>query len=81
MPGLYILLAFQYWLKKNADPFKWTTASKSPITVTLKIKWRRKMVKIIWLGFQKEPKETLSGGYELVTGLNLKTSANKFSKK
>ena len=39
------------------------------------------MATIIWKGFEKEPRETLSGGYELVTGLNLKTSANKFSKK
>jgi len=24
---IYILLAFQYWLKKNLIPFKWATAS------------------------------------------------------
>ena len=32
------------------------------------------MATIIWLGFQKEPRETLSGSYELITG-------KKFSKK
>ena len=26
------------------------------------------MATIIWLGFQKEPSETLSGSYELITG-------------
>ena len=26
------------------------------------------MATIIWLGFQKEPRETLSGSYELITG-------------
>ena len=39
------------------------------------------MAKITWLGFQKEPKETISGGYKLITGLNLKNSAKRFSKK
>ena len=32
------------------------------------------MATIIWKGFEKEPRETLSGGYELITG-------KKFSKK
>ena len=32
------------------------------------------MATIIWLGFQKEPRETLSASYELITG-------KKFSKK
>ena len=39
------------------------------------------MAKIKWLGFQKEPRETISGIYELITVLNLKTSSNKISKK
>ena len=32
------------------------------------------MATIIWEGFEKEPRETLSGSYELITG-------KKFSKK
>jgi len=39
------------------------------------------MATIIWLGFQKEPRETLSGSYELITGQNLKPSSKKQSKK
>ena len=39
------------------------------------------MATIIWLGFQKEPRETISGSYELITGLNLKTSSKIISKK
>ena len=39
------------------------------------------MAKIKWLGVQKEPRETISGIYELITVLNLKTSSNKISKK
>ena len=39
------------------------------------------MATIIWLGFQKEPRETLSGSYELITGQNLKPSTKEQSKK
>ena len=39
------------------------------------------MATIIWLGFQKEPRETLSGRYELITGQNLKPSTKEQSKK
>ena len=35
MPGLYILLAFQYWLKKNFVPFKWAIASNFDGTMIL----------------------------------------------
>jgi len=35
MSGLYILLAFQYWLKKNLVPFKWTTVSTFEVIVIL----------------------------------------------
>ena len=39
------------------------------------------MATIIWLGFQKEPRETLSVSYELITGQNLKPSTKEQSKK
>ena len=35
MPGFYILLAFQYWLRKNMVPFKWTIASNFEVIVIL----------------------------------------------
>ncbi|SVD79997.1 uncharacterized protein METZ01_LOCUS432851, partial [marine metagenome] len=35
MSGLYILLAFQYWLKKNLIPFKWTAVSNFDGTIIL----------------------------------------------
>ncbi|MCS5640763.1 MAG: hypothetical protein NZ709_04585 [Candidatus Marinimicrobia bacterium] len=43
MPGFYILLAFQYWLKKNLVPFKWTTVSISAGAAVLSL--IRKMLK------------------------------------
>ena len=39
------------------------------------------MATIIWKGFEKEPRETLSGSYELITGQNLKPSSKEQSKK
>ena len=39
------------------------------------------MATIIWKGFKKEPRETLSGSYELITGQNLKPSTKEQSKK
>ena len=39
------------------------------------------MATIIWKGFVKEPRETLSGSYELITGQNLKPSTKEQSKK
>ena len=39
------------------------------------------MATIIWKGFEKEPRETLSGSYELITGQNLKPSTKEQSKK
>ena len=39
------------------------------------------MATIIWKGFEKEPRETLSVSYELITGQNLKPSTKEQSKK
>ena len=39
------------------------------------------MATIIWKGFEKEPRETLSGSNELITGQNLKPSTKEQSKK
>ena len=37
------------------------------------------MATIIWKGFEKEPRETLSVSYELITGQNLKPSTKEQS--